>query len=274
MERGGKVYFYHQDGQANVTHLTDASGITVCSYRYDSFGRTQPCQNVANPYGFAGREYDAESGLYYMRARYYDPSLGRFLSPDPLDLASLLLAAQDRRAGVALLPASSAALVRYPGLGALRSPQQLNPYSYALNNPAAYRDPSGLKCGVYVIMGSEPSQGGASGDPWIRGNIDDFQGWLRRNDYNLSYTEGSFAAIHDSSGNVVGVADASAAGFTERPYESPPGFWESLPYAASEIGKILSGKFQASLQVPWHQLHGQEYWDAANNPENYVNRGQ
>jgi hypothetical protein len=129
---------------------------------------------VANPYGFAGREYDAESDFYYMRARYYDPSVGRFLSPDPLDLAGLLLTAQDRRAGLALLPASSAALVGYAGMGALRSPQQLNPYSYALNNPAAFRDPSGLKCGVYVAMGQEPWQGGASGDSPLRGRINDF----------------------------------------------------------------------------------------------------
>jgi hypothetical protein len=157
---------------------------------------------------------------------------------------------------------------------ALRTPQQLNPYSYALNNPAAFRDPSGLRCGVYVAMGMEPWEGGASGDSPLRGRINDFQGWLRTNQYSLSYIDGSYAAIHDSSGNVVGVADAGAAGFTERPYEAPSGFWESLPYAASEIGKILGGKFQASLQVPWHQLHGQEYWDAANNPENYVNRGR
>jgi RHS repeat-associated protein len=146
MERGGQVYFYHLDGQFNVAQLTDASGNSVCSYSYDSFGRTQLCQNVANPYGFAGREYDAESGLYYMRARYYDPSLGRFLSADPLDLTNLLLTAQDNRAGLVLLPASSGALVKYAGMGALGSPQQLNPYSYALNNPAAFRDPSGLKC--------------------------------------------------------------------------------------------------------------------------------
>jgi len=161
---------------------------------------------------------------------------------------------------------------------ALGSPQQLNPYSYALNNPAGFRDPSGLRCGVYVAMGMEPSQGGASGDSPLRGNINDFQGWLRTNHYSLSYTEGSYAAIHDSSGNVVGVADAGDAGFTEVPYTSVEAgsaeWWQAAAQLPSQVGQILGGKFQASLQVPWHQLHGQEYLDAANNPENYVNRGQ
>ena len=40
--------------------------------------------SLANPFRFTGREWDAESGLYYYRARYYDPQLGRFISPDPL----------------------------------------------------------------------------------------------------------------------------------------------------------------------------------------------
>jgi len=108
----------------------------------------------------------------------------------------------------------------------------------------------------------------------MHGYINDFEAWLKRNDYNLSYVEGSYAAITDSSGHVVGIADASEAGFTERPYEYPMELGPALSYAASEAGKILAGKFQASLQVPWHQLHGQEYWNAANNPENYVIRGQ
>ena len=42
MERGEQMYFYHLDGQATVAHLTDASGNTICSYSYDSIGRTQP----------------------------------------------------------------------------------------------------------------------------------------------------------------------------------------------------------------------------------------
>ena len=108
-----------------------------------------------SPYGFAGREYDAESGLYYMRARYYDPVTGRFLSPDPLDLTALLMTSLDARARLALLPVSAAALAGTAGMELFRVPQQLNPYSYARNNPLVYRDPSGLKCssGTHIVLG-------------------------------------------------------------------------------------------------------------------------
>jgi RHS repeat-associated protein len=125
MERaGGETYFYHSDRMGSIAALSGSSGAVVCTYQYDSFGKTQPCAKVANPYGFAGREYDAESGLYYLRARYYDPATGRFISPDPLDLTGLLLLGSTGLRG---------------------APQRLNPYSYAVNNPLVFRDPSGLK---------------------------------------------------------------------------------------------------------------------------------
>ena len=69
--------------------------------------------NTSDPaqYGFAGRQFDLESGLYYMRARMYDPSTGRFMSMDPIGLVG----------GV-------------------------NPYAYVQNNPVRYSDPSGMIC--------------------------------------------------------------------------------------------------------------------------------
>jgi RHS repeat-associated protein len=129
MERGGQAYFYHADRAGSIAAVTDSMANTVCSYVYDSFGRTQPCQGVTTPFGFAGREYDAESGLYYMRARYYAPATGRFLSSDPLDLTGRLLTG---------------------GAWAMGTPQQLNRYSYAVNNPLAFRDPSGLACAALL----------------------------------------------------------------------------------------------------------------------------
>lgn len=278
VERGGKVYFYHQDGQANVTSLTGPSGEAVCSHSYDSFGRTQPCRNLPNPYLFAGREYDAESGLYFMRARYYDPSLGRFLSHDPLDLAGLLVAGQDRRAATALLPASSAAVMGPASTRTLRNPQNLNPYSYALNNPLSFRDPSGLKCRPWVRIGWEPSEwndGASQVFEGPEGFIDDFDGWLKRNNYGVEYQQGYYAIIYEyGQHKVVGVVKASSVGFQERPFEAPPGYLQSLQLLFSEIGNTLSSGFQLSLRVPWHKLQGQEYWDAMKNPENYVHLSQ
>jgi RHS repeat-associated protein len=67
----------------------------------------------ANAWQFTGEQRDADSSLYYLRARYHDPATGRFLSADPL-------------------------------AGAPTQPQTMNRYVYALNNPVNRVDPTGL----------------------------------------------------------------------------------------------------------------------------------
>lgn len=85
MVRGGSAYFYLQGFQGNVAGLTDGSGAVKANYSYDAFGvPTSPSPGVANPFTYTGREYDAKSGLYYNRARYYESASGSFLSQDPL----------------------------------------------------------------------------------------------------------------------------------------------------------------------------------------------
>ena len=59
----------------------------MATYSYDAWGNgtaSGPAAGIAQPFRFTGREWDADSGLYYYRARYYDPSIGRFISRDPL----------------------------------------------------------------------------------------------------------------------------------------------------------------------------------------------
>jgi len=83
--RGGTTVFYQQDGLASTTELTDADQSVVATYRYDSYGALRTASgNIDNPYQFTGREHDAESELYYHRARMYDPLTGRFNSKDPI----------------------------------------------------------------------------------------------------------------------------------------------------------------------------------------------
>ena len=85
IEQKGRVYFYHADGLGSITSLTDAKGQVVQAYDYDSFGNMRQEGNlVKQPYGFTGRECDSETGLYFYRARYYDPQMGRFISKDPI----------------------------------------------------------------------------------------------------------------------------------------------------------------------------------------------
>ena len=79
------VYYYHYDALGSVVALSDASGDTVQTYEYSVYGQVAAEDpNHTNPYMFTGRRFDIEIGLYYYRARYYDPFTGRFLQTDPV----------------------------------------------------------------------------------------------------------------------------------------------------------------------------------------------
>lgn len=87
MRRGGVTYFYEQDEQGNVIGLISQTGYVAATHDYTPFGEDYGGgSGVVNPYRFKGREWDAEAGLYFMRARYYEPKLGRFMSEDPVGL--------------------------------------------------------------------------------------------------------------------------------------------------------------------------------------------
>lgn len=106
----GKVFFYHLEAPGHVTALVDGANRVAARYRYDPWGVAQATvDTVAQPLRYGAREWDAETGLYYNRARYYDPRLGRFISEDPIGLAG-----------------------------------GINPYAYVGNDPVGYLDPSGL----------------------------------------------------------------------------------------------------------------------------------
>jgi RHS repeat-associated protein len=110
---GSNYYYYLYNGHGDVIALTDESGNIVNSYDYDEWGNvTSETEQISNPIRYAGEYYDPESGLYYLRARYYDPVLGRFISKDSVE-------------------------------GDITNPLSLNLYTYCINNPLIYLDPSG-----------------------------------------------------------------------------------------------------------------------------------
>ena len=81
MTNATDTYYYHADGLGSITAMTDTTGKIVQAYEYDSFGNLHDNMNaIKQPYTYTGREWDKETGLYYYRARYYDPVVGRFIS--------------------------------------------------------------------------------------------------------------------------------------------------------------------------------------------------
>jgi RHS repeat-associated protein len=83
--RQGTTSYYQQDGLGSVTSLSNSAGALANTYTYDSFGKlTASTGTITNPFQYAGREFDQETGIYYNRARYLDQNVGRFVSQDPI----------------------------------------------------------------------------------------------------------------------------------------------------------------------------------------------
>jgi RHS repeat-associated protein len=125
--RSGTTGYYQQDGIDSVTSLSTLAGALTNTYTYDSFGKlTASTGTLTNPFQYTGREFSSETNLYYYRARYYDPSLGRFLSEDPM--------------------------------GFFAGPDF---YAYVRNRPTLYSDPTGLNPAVGVLpwLGGIGSEG-------------------------------------------------------------------------------------------------------------------
>ncbi len=78
-------YYQYNDG-GSASNLTTSTGTTFSSYNYDAFGNLLSPQAASdtNRYLFSTKEFDPRSGLYYFGARYYDPEVGRWLTPDPM----------------------------------------------------------------------------------------------------------------------------------------------------------------------------------------------
>ena len=80
---GNNYYYYLYNGHGDVVQIVDEAGTVVNSYQYDVWGNVLSQQEtIDNPLKYCGEYYDPESGLYYLRARYYDPVVGRFTQED------------------------------------------------------------------------------------------------------------------------------------------------------------------------------------------------
>jgi RHS repeat-associated protein len=116
MEKGvsenGTLRYVHQDHLTSTSLMTNQTGNQIGdTVKYLPFGETRANPDIPTDKLFTGQRLDG-TGLYYYNARYYDPTIGRFISPDTV-------------------------------IQSMANPQCFNRYSYCLNNPLKYTDPSG-----------------------------------------------------------------------------------------------------------------------------------
>ena len=88
-EYNGQKYFYRKNLQGDIIGIYDSCWNLLGLYEYDAWGNllSQVGSEILNinPFRYRGYYYDAETGLYYLNSRYYDPEIGRFISPDSMD---------------------------------------------------------------------------------------------------------------------------------------------------------------------------------------------
>ena len=133
MKYNGTTYIYRKDVQGNIIALLDSNGRIVVKYAYDAWGNVSVMDNNGviisdsgyigniNPFRYRSYYYDTETKLYFLKTRYYDPEVGRFISPDSIEY---------------LDPETI---------------NGLNLYSYCNNNPITNVDPNGNKWWHWVI---------------------------------------------------------------------------------------------------------------------------
>ena len=115
MKKNGQSYYFHLNHRGDVVSITDASQTVAASYRYDPWGNILDSTGTfanSQPFRCVSYYWDKETGLYYLMARYYEPTLGRFISKDVF-------------------------------LRLKEAPKAQLKYAYATNNPIMNVDPDG-----------------------------------------------------------------------------------------------------------------------------------
>jgi RHS repeat-associated protein len=147
--KAGTLRYIHQDSLGSTSVISDSSGISSGTMRYFPFGSTRfTTGTIPTDEKFTGQRLDS-TGLYYYNARYYDPGIGRFISPDIFTQWSTGFDVVSQSLTVNIIPMGlgrlMAPFVNYPKTTPQTpvNPQTLNRYSYVLNNPLQYSDPNG-----------------------------------------------------------------------------------------------------------------------------------
>ena len=161
--------YLHRDHLGSTAVVTDGNGDVIFERTYDAWGNVRTSSGTADTNRlYTGQRFDAATGLYYYNARYYDLTIGRFISPDGI----------------------------VPDAG---DPQVWNRYSYVQNNPLTFTDPSG-RCPSVSNAGAidwfpEDEDGNRNYDLYDC-TIEDFFGW------HHTWLESTWAVMAGNAGEI------------------------------------------------------------------------
>ncbi|HEY1787839.1 MAG TPA: toxin TcdB middle/N-terminal domain-containing protein [Verrucomicrobiae bacterium] len=249
-------YYYHEDNLNTSSALSDYAHNQIEVDLYFPFGRVQtnnPQANFQVSRRFTGQIFDAESGLYYYGTpsgpygRYFDPELGRFIQADTT-------------------------------IADISNPQTYNRYSYCVNNPLTYTDPTGHSFWSWIENNWNPS---LIWDPEVGEGIEDVLGGVTGTTTENPYSYSSqmeqngmplWTPLKDENGNDLGNpalapvnAGASSlfqAGMTMGPMGEEKAGAEMVEGGTKTLEGALNGLKESPVKTPWGWSNGKKWRDA------------
>jgi len=241
---GNSIYYYHFDGLGSVTALSDNVGAIVERYSYTVFGeptirdagdQIRATSDFGNCRMFTGCEYDSETDNYYYRARFYKPSIGRFLQTDPVGYS----------------------------VG-------INLYTYCSNNPLNFVDPMGLynynaeQTRAHMDNAKTNLQPFSSTIPYYREGYD-YKSTFHEQQFEVPFFWGNQTRTDTEYGNTIagykntyqrgleGAASTYTGGLVYAAIETNGKFWvEWQDGSARNITQgVLQGLYERYTESPW-----------------------
>ena len=261
-EDGTDFYLFNAHG--DVTGLADSTGASTRAYDYDAFGvEKDPDPLDENPFRYCGEYFDRETETYYLRARYYDPTIGRFTQQDThWTTANSIYGDNPQKINEREDKLGLKSYSYAPQITAVM--QSGNLYVYGIGNPVLYQDPNGsIAITTLILIGSIAAGLIAAGITAYRsyqytGKVD----WVNTiftglSWFSLAYTLGtSVYALYTDYCNYMGYTPTSEVPFNSS--DSVLTVGGSSTVASSQISKMVSGVMPNRIN---HIMQAKHAWN-------------